>query len=101
MRHRTRMIAAAAVVTAALAAGSTAAVASATGRHRTPPVASPAALEPGIGSPQVNPLVHPDLAAPQRRQDAPLGGAPHLRRRYPGGVSRLLERGRRAHLVLI
>src|SRR5262249_15953183 len=31
---------------------------------------------------------------------ASLGGAPYLRRRYPGGVGRLLERGRRAHVVL-
>ena len=36
-----------------------------------------------VGGAQVDPLIHPDLPAPQRREDAPLGGAPHLRRRYP------------------
>ena len=36
----------------------------------------------------------------QAREHASLGGAPHLRRGHAGGAGRLLERGRRAHLVL-
>jgi len=54
----------------------------------------------GVGGAQVGPPVNPGLPAIQRREHASLGGAPHLRRRHPGGVGRLLELGRQAHLVL-
>src|SRR5260370_11432892 len=65
-----------------------------------PDGAHPLWVEPGVRGTQVHPLIHPDLPAFQRRKDASLGGAPHPRRRYPGGAGRLLEGGRRAHLVL-
>ena len=57
-------------------------------------------VERHVGRPQVDPLIHPDLPAFQRREHASRGGAAHSRRRYPGGAGRLLERGRAAHLVL-
>jgi hypothetical protein len=50
---------------------------------------------------QLDPLIHPGLPAFQGRQHASLRGAPHLRRRHPGGTGHLLERGRQPHLVLI
>jgi hypothetical protein len=57
-------------------------------------------VEPGIGGPQVDPLVHPDLRAVDGREDASLHGAAHLRRRHSGGMGRLVECRRRAHFVL-